>query len=266
MNKEGLHPSVVAAYRVVLGFLLIALIWKLQIFRTVLSIYQNFPLESDFFPTWLMRNESLVVLYLTLVLSGFAVLFSTNPRHWTLQALGGCACCWGLLIHLGSYNDVTFMTAFWTFLWLLWYSLRARVDLPQRLFMKGTVLANLIVALILFAGSVGKWTGGYWSGEVLYEIYFAHRDYWCFNALRTVFDESSLRQISCGYSRIVIVTEGLGALGLVLLPRRWGAILGSSLLLGIALFSNILLFSVVLSLIGLMTVGLHFDKSTSRVA
>jgi hypothetical protein len=123
----------------------------------------------------------------------------------------------------------------------------------------------LILSIIFLGGAVGKMTGGYGSGEVLYEIYFSGRDYWLFNFLRNQFDEPTLRNIACYYSWLVAGTELLCAF-LWLMPQRLASWIAIAVLLNIALMSNTWLFSVLTCLMGLAVVGLHTPRrSESRL-
>jgi hypothetical protein len=167
----------------------------------------------------------------------------------------------GLCIHQGSYNDVTFLTCFWVAAWCSWFTMR--IDDPEdELLAKGKTFGILIVSMIFLGGAVGKWTPGYWSGEVLYEIYFVDRDFWFFNLLRSRMDPEALRDFATYYSRLVILTETACSF-LWLLPVKAASAIALTVFLGIALFSNVYLFSVMFCLFGLTIVGLHEPKSAT---
>jgi hypothetical protein len=160
-----------------------------------------------------------------------------------------------MCVHQGSYNDMTFVTAWWTALWSLWFVHRMEKDDESTLLRKGAFLSRLIISVILLGGGLGKWTGEYWSGEVFYDIYFRDRDYWVFNLLRSWFEPETLRVMSTWYSRQVVVIETLAGVSLWLLPPRWAAAIGVVVLTMIAVLSNTLLFSVLTCLIALAAVG-----------
>ena len=124
---------------------------------------------------------------------------------------------------------------------------------------KAKRLGLLIISMIFLGGAIGKWTPGYWSGDVLYEIYFVDRNYWVFNLLRASVETESLRDIATYYSRMVVITESCCAF-LWVLPVRIGAAAAITVMLGIVIFSNAYLFSVMFCLIGLAIVGLHESK------
>ena len=83
-------------------------------------------------------------------------------------------------------------------------------------------LSRIIISMILLGGAVGKWTSEYWSGEVLYQIYFAERDFWVFNLLRDNFDADTLREIATWYSRNVIIVETVCGSGLMVAAATLG--------------------------------------------
>ncbi len=168
-----------------------------------------------------------------------------------------------LCLHQGSYNDATFTTAWWTTLWSAWFAGRLGGD-DDSLLWRGARMSRAIVALVLLGGAVGKWTEEYWSGQVLYEIYFVDRDFWLFNLLRARYEPDMLREIATWYSRNVIIIESLCGLTLWTLPARVAAVVASVVLVSIALFSSFYLFSVVLSLVGLALVGLLVPVDSER--
>ena len=99
------------------------------------------------------------------------VVQATSVGHdlvhgWTLLAPGKLQRC-----------DVSDM--FWCSLYGLW--LVASIDRPwKELLPQAQAFAVLIVSLMFLGGAVGKYTPAYWSGEVLYQIYFVDRPFWFF--------------------------------------------------------------------------------------
>ncbi len=165
-----------------------------------------------------------------------------------------------LCVHQASYNDMTFVTTWWTSVWAMWFVCHMSDPDQDRLLVRAAFLSRLIVSLILLGGGLGKWTAEYWSGEVFFDIYFRDRDFWVFNLIRAGVDADSLHEISKWYSRGVVITESVAGMALWLLPARWAAVIAIVLLTSIALLSNYLLFSVLMSLIGLASVGLFVRK------
>ena len=253
---------VVLAHRFVQAGLLLGLIWKWGFFSTGARIYANIPLSDPFFPSLFQSVWTVSIAYLATVASIGLNLITANRRIGrvcsVLTLLGATFLC----LHQGSYNDMTFVTTWWTSLWSLWYVHHMDDEDRAQLLRRAAFLSRLIVSMILLGGAAGKWTGEYWSGDVFCDIYFVDRDFWIFNALRSNFEPESLRGIATWYSRMVIATETIFGMTLWLFPGRAAAIAVIVLLTSIALLSNFLLFSVLLSLIGLSTVGL-FEKHWS---
>lgn len=259
-------PRVLLAFRIVGVALLGALLWKCKHFAFVDAVYLQYPVADSFFPAWLQHALSLRIAFgiTTLAVIGMVATPSHDLRGglaWL--AFGGVTV---LVWHQGTHNDMTFATAWWTCLWMVWLAGRlsllsgmpaAQAEIQDTvLIRRSALLGRLILSMILLGGAVGKWTSEYWSGQVFYDIYFVDRDYWVFNWLRANFDQSTLREMAMWYSRKAIVVESLAGFGLWLLPARSAAMVGIVIFTSIALLSNFLLFSVLLSLIGLASVGL----------
>ncbi len=265
-EPEYVAPKIsrpVVVHRIVQAGLFINLVWKLSYFRLAPGIYATIPLDDPFFPDWLRSAYTISIAYVATV-AAIAVSFLTANR--VLQRLCGWITIVGasiLCVHQGSYNDMTFVTAWWTSLWSLWYVYRDWEHDEDYLLRRAAFLSRLIISMILLGGAVGKWTGEYWSGEVFYDIYFRDRDFWMFNWLRASFQPETVREIATWYSRQVVVVETVAGLGLWILPAKWAAIVGIFLLTSIALLSNFLLFSVLSSLIGLAAVGLFVSPGNT---
>jgi hypothetical protein len=268
-----LNRAAVAHSLVQLG-LLLTLVWKWRFFIAASRVYADFPLEDPFFPDWLRSASTVTVAFLLAVAAialnliiGLTVAFLLAVAAISLNLIIGCRplqrlCSWLTLattsilcIHQASYNDMTFVTAWWTSVWSLWYVYHLDDDDQAGMLRRAAFLSRLIISVILLGGALGKWTAEYWSGEVLFDIYFRDRNFWVFNLLRANFQTDVLREIAVWYSRVVVLTETVAGLGLWLLPPRAAAALGVVLLSSIALFSNFLLFSVLWCLIALAAVG-----------
>jgi hypothetical protein len=247
--------SVTTPLRLVLAGMLVGLLWKLAFFRIADQVYTTIPIDDGFFPAWLQQAVTLRIAFVACLGSIVIAWIATERR---LRCMAMAICCIAstvMLLHQGSYNDMTFTTVWWCSVWALWYVSRIGVDSPDELYRKASFLSRLLVSVVLLGGAVGKWTGEYWSGEVFYEIYFRDRDFWVFNGLRSWLDEESLRWAAMAYSRKVILIETVGGLGIWLLPARLAAVVGVVIFSSIALLSNFLLFSVLGPLIGLSIAG-----------
>jgi len=251
--------EVLTVTRVVVFSIIVSLIWKLSFFILAVRIYLHLPVEDSFFPVWLQSTLVSSGAYVITIATLLLMLVSRSSK-WLLAASMIAALGLGILcIHQHSYNDVTFLTCWWSTIWCAWMYTRSGEPASQ-LLPRATFLTHLILSMIFLGGAVGKMTPGYWSGEVMYEIYFSGRDYWIFNLLRNQFNEASLHTIAGWYSRLVMCTELVCAF-LWLMPARLASWLAILVLCNIALMSNTWLFSVLTCLLGLALVGLHTPKN-----
>ncbi|MEM1068965.1 MAG: hypothetical protein AAGI63_08730 [Planctomycetota bacterium] len=251
-----------ASHRIVQTGLLLTLVWKWTFFVASNQVYHNIPLRDSFFPVWLQSAWTAQLIYLAAVTAVGVSLVTKRNGVRRVCAAAALMCTTILCIHQASYNDMTFVTAWWTCLWTLWFVFHMDDVDQSRVLRRASLLSRSIISVILLGGASGKWTAEYWSGEVFYDIYFVDRDYWVFNLLRENFETEQLRSISMWYSRKVVLVETIAGLGLWALPPRIAAATAIVLLASIALLSNFLLFSVLFALIGLAAVGLFVPRST----
>lgn len=169
--------------RVVAVAILISLVWKWRNFVLAVSVYQSLPLQDHFFPTLLQSTWLLVAAYLGTLISVLSLILSRRQHLLRITSSSACVCLALMCIHQQSYNDVTFLTCFWTSVWSWWF-VRQLGQPAEALLQRAAFLAHAILSVIFLGGTVGKLTPGYWSGEVLYNIYFEGRDYWLFNLMR----------------------------------------------------------------------------------
>ncbi len=265
MNELAAPPinKSIVAHRVVQLGLLLTLVWKWSFFIWASGVYARIPLDDPFFPDWLRSVWTVRVVYLGSV-AAISLNLITGSRLvqrlcCVLTLVGTSILC----IHQASYNDMTFVTAWWTGVWALWYVHHLDDEDQAGMLRRAAFLSRLIISVILLGGGLGKWTSEYWSGEVFYDIYFLDRDFWVFNFLRENFETEQLREMAMWYSRKVVVLETVAGFGLWLLPARWAAAVAVILLSSIALLSNFLLFSVLSSVIGLASVGFFVNGKPS---
>ncbi|MEE2935720.1 MAG: hypothetical protein VYA84_06965 [Planctomycetota bacterium] len=255
------HNRALLSHRLVQGGILLTLIWKWSFFVAANGIYGTIPLNDPFFPGWLQSVTAVRVAFVTAVAAVGLNLSTNRPRLQWACSLTALLCITVLCIHQASYNDMTFVTAWWASLWAMWFVNHLNDPNQAKLLRRASFLSRLIISLILLGGASGKWTAEYWSGEVFTDIYFKDREFWVFQWLRSHFEPEQLRTIATWYSRKVVLVETVTGLGLWALPPRIAAVLAILLLSSIALFSNFLLFSVLFALIGLASVGLLVPRS-----
>lgn len=250
------------AFRMVQLGTLFALLWKLPFFIGAARAYIELPIHQDFFNPLLSSATVVIGTYLVVCCT---IAFNWLCKHDRVRAKTAWLPVIGLsvlCIHQGSYNDMTFTTAWWAMLWSAWFAGRICKE-DSGLLDQGARLSRTILSVILLGGAVGKWTAEYWSGQVLYEIYFIDRDFWLYNLLRENFAAETVREIATWYSRHVIIVETVVGLTLWALPSRMAAAVAMTVYASIAIFSNYYLFSVLLSLIALAAVGFLVPKQSS---
>ena len=251
------------ADRFVMFGVLVSLLTKLQLFIVGFRVYRQLPVQDDFFPALLRSSELFLGCYIGAVLLTTSTFLCRSHRPLLVLKCAMVSCLFTLCVHQQTYNDVTFLTSLWAVIWSIWFGwYLSRNDEPHA-FDAGTVFSHAILSLIFLGAGVGKLTSGYWDGKVLYHIYFESRDYWVFNLLRDNLEADLLRVVATWYSRSVVVTE-LACSMIWLLPVRIASWIAITVLLGIAIMSNFLLFSVVGSLIGLACVGLVAPRQPKK--
>jgi hypothetical protein len=259
LQSAGLNRPL-AAYRLVQAAILISLFWKWKFFLQANNIYATTPVEDPFFPDWLRSVTTIrFAFWGSALATGISLITSINLLRKTCSWLGFVGITL-MCIHQGSYNDMTFVTIWWCCLWSVWLAHRLETDQQELLIRRAAFLSRLIISLILLGGAAGKWTPEYWSGEVLFDIYFVDRDFWFFNYLRDNYEPKELQEIAQWYSRQTVVVETVSGIGLWILPARWAALVGTVILSGIVILSNQYLVSVVGCLVGLACVGFFVPR------
>lgn len=251
----GDRRDTLSLLRVVFVGILISLTLKISMFVLLDRINEALPIIDSFFPVF-FRSQSVARVAYWLACSGcLLAIFSKQQKHLFMATMLMLVNLAILSIHQSAFNDVTFMCCAWAALWCVW--LATRLNEPfATLFPRAVLLSHVILSLVFLGGAVGKVTEGYWSGQVLFDIYFEKRDFWFYNILRSALSAEQLREAATWHSRMVIVTEFVCGF-LWLMPKKIASTVAVLVLCGIALTNNFLLFSVVTCLIGLAIVGLH---------
>lgn len=245
--------------KVVLVGILVSLTLKISAFILFDRANEVLPIVDSFFPVF-FRSQAVARVAYSLACTGCLLgIFLTQQKHLVLATLLLLMNLAILSIHQSAFNDVTFMCCGWAALWCVWIATRLNEPF-ESLFPRAVWLSHVILSLIFLGGVVGKVTQGYWSGQVLFDIYFQQRDFWFYNLFRAALEPEQLREAATWHSRMVIVSE-LVCSFLWLMPPRIASAVAVVMLCGIALTNNFLLFSVVTCLIGLAIVGLHQPKS-----
>jgi len=262
MPTPGGRRDTLSLLKVVLVAILVSLTLKISAFVLFDRVNEALPVVDAFFPTF-FRSQSVARVAYLLACSGCVLaIFVRQQKHLVCVTLLMLVSLSILAIHQSAYNDVTFMCCCWSALWCVWIATRLNEPFAS-LFPRAVWLSHLILSLIFLGGVVGKVTPGYWSGQVLFDIYFEQRDFWFYNVFRASLSADQLREAATWHSRMVIISEFVCCF-LWLMPARIASAVAVVVLCGIALTNNFLLFSVVTCLIGLAIVGLHQPKSPEQ--
>ena len=259
LSDEVQNLDALSVFRVVTFGLLASLLWRVNYFYLASQAYFSMPIEDTFFPYLLRIAPVSFAAYLTAVTCLILNFVTRQRTRLRVQTVITWLSISVLCLHQHSFNDMIFHATWWTSVWSVWMVWQITKPTCDSLLERAAFLSHVILSIIFLGAGIGKVTGGYWSGEVLYQIFFADRDYWFFNLLREWLDEPSLREFARWYSRLVVVSE-VGCCTLWLLPQRLASWLVMPVLFGIALFSSSYLFSVVACLLCLALVGLHTPK------
>lgn len=255
----GRRRDTLSLLKVVVVGILISLTLKIFAFILFDRANETLPIVDLFFPVFFRSQAVARVAYLLACSGCVLAIFAAQKKHLVFATLLLVVNLAVLTIHQSAFNDVTFMCCCWAAVWCLWVA--TRLDEPfASLFPRAVWLSHLILSLIFLGGAVGKLTQGYWSGQVLFDIYFQQRDFWFYNLCRAALSPEQLRETATWHSRMVIISE-LVCSFLWMMPAKVASAVAVVVLCGIALTNNFLLFSVVTCLIGLAIVGLHQPKS-----
>jgi hypothetical protein len=250
-------PAVQAA-RVLIGFWLAGWFLKWTFFHEYLfSTIISYPFLIDLFPLFFRSAYAAQFFYLLPLL---AVLAFVRPHkfYFCFAAVIMIVSSAVLLLHQDMHNDATFVTSFWTALWLLWFTTRMERQ-DQAFFVHARSLALCVVAVIFWGGFVGKLTPEYWSGQVMADIFMEQNFGWVSQWAKTHFSEEAIRFCFQWVSKAVILGEAVLSFA-PLLPYRFVCFFGIPFMTGISLFTTWRIFSVLFSLMGLLVAGSRLKK------
>ncbi len=198
---------------------------------------------------WMLSPQVSIVTYMTPLLGIISIIYAR--QCWAIfSAFVLMLCSLIMLWNIHSYNDATFVVEFWVSAWLLWWAwnLNRTYEVDARWAVR---LGLGIVAFIFLGGAVGKWTEEYWSGEVVYQLYFLKKDLIVYAWIRENLETETVHWLACWFSRVLVITETLWAT-VFLWPVRVACI-GTILLCAMMVAgSTWMLYSVTGPLIGLM--------------
>ncbi len=221
--------AVTRAFRIVAASICAVRIMLIRQYILIAAVAAAVPLHDHFFPAILRHPAVLAGAFFAPLWFEVLVLLRPTIRRAKCHAVAVTLSAAVLLVHQASYFFATWVVIFWAGLFLVWLAWKGEAD-PDGACRMGPFLAQLLIAFWFLGGAVGKWTAGYWAGEPLYEMFFAHHPYRLYALLRGWLDAESLRAAATWFSRAVVVVETAMA-GVVVLP----APLASTLTIAVAL-------------------------------
>jgi hypothetical protein len=258
------HNEARGAQQWLLAGILLAYVWKASSWVETVQDLARTPVSDPLFPRAL---SSVVPLCLALLLPTLTLCLALLWHRRVLAHAAFMVAALGsafLMLHQASYNDASFLTAFWSSLYGVWL-VRASGTSRDEPFPIGLAarLSCSILSLMFLGAAVGKLTPGYWDGSVLYALNFADSEYWSFRLLRSLLSATQLRDAATLYSRVVVCAE-LALVTLPLWPARLALGSASVALVSMAVLNNHLLLSVVGPLLGVC--GATLRSARAKVA
>ena len=208
-----------------------------------------YPVIDAFFPSFFVNPYVAIAFYLLPLLIIPVVVM--NWLKWFLP--GGILmimCAAILNLHMSTCNDATFVTSFWTAVWLCWF-VRHLSETNDSFKLQAKVLAQCVVAMMFLGGVVGKLTPEYWSGEIFRQIFIEQGGASPLGRLLAQFSSGVQQAVLAGLAKVIIGVEFVLALA-PLLPFRLLVVILSAASFGIAMFSTWRIFSVLLCLLGMV--------------
>ena len=180
---------------------------------------------------WTAMSPAAGWLILGAPLVGGVALAHLNRTTAVVAAVVFAAASAASMVHLVGGFEPHRVVYFWGAIWLLWLALNLDRGDPGFVRDLRRVTASTVV-MILFCGAVGRWTWGYWSGEILRNVHFAHSQGILFAVLRDILSEEALEAVATIYSRGVVVAQTGVVLALLFRFRIFAIAAGVVLVVG----------------------------------
>ncbi len=255
------YPNVnVQAVRLMMLFWLAGWFLKASFFVPyLLRTTVVYPVVDAFFPSFFVNPFVAMTFYLLPVLI-VPVAVLKWQRWFLVSAVLMVVCAAMLNLHINTSNDATFVTSFWSGLWLCWL-VRHVFETDDSFKLQAKVLAQCVVAIMFMGGVVGKLTPEYWSGEIFRQIFIEQGGSSPFGKILGNVSGSVQNFILACLAKIIIGVELL--LGFApLLPYRFVLVVMVMASVGISLFSTWRIFSVLLCLLGMLIAGEYLQKKS----
>jgi hypothetical protein len=259
LNEEVIYrTNLLAARWVILSWLAG---WYLKIgfyFPYLMTTGVKYPLAHPLFPPFLLNPLSVIVAYWTPLLV-VPLFFFYGRRALCLSSVCMVSCAAVMNLHINTCNDATFVTSFWVAVWLFWFTWHCR-PIKESFPLHAKVLAQSLIGVIFLAGTVGKLTPEFWSGEVMDQIFLRRTDLSPLGKILTAVPPGARQALTAWVSKMIIVTEAVLALS-PFLPYRFVVVTATVVFGGISLFSTWRIFSVLGCLLGMLWACLLLEKN-----
>ncbi len=244
--------------RVVVAFWLLGWFLKINFFSHYLfHEISAFPVVIDFFPSFFRSPISAQFFYIY-PLFVLPLFFRPQLFYFRFASFVMTASSAVLLLHQDTHNDATFLTSFWVAVWLSWFVHRMTADDPM-FDVHARSLSLCVVAVIFLGGFTGKLTPEYWNGEVFASIFLQQHYGLVGEWIRAHMSAEAIRFHFQWIAKMIILGEAFLVFA-PFLPYRLVCVLGIPFMLGIALYTTWMIFSVLFCLIGLLIAGLFLQK------
>ncbi len=249
-GKQILDPQLRRIADTLIAFWLIGWCIKADFFVPyIFDEIVRYPIMIDFFPLFL-RDPLIAQFFYVLPLFAFIVILKPTPFYYGFASTAMVVSSAVLLLHQDTHNDATFVTSFWTALWLCWYIFAMKRNIPD-LLVHARALALCVIAFVFWGGFIGKLTPEFWNGIVLGDIFMRQNFGWIGEWVRAHYTEEVIRMSFVWISKFVVLSEGVLAFA-PLWPFGFVFAFGIVFMCGLSLFTTWRIFSVILCLIGLL--------------
>lgn len=251
-------PSNARIYRVALSFWLFGWFCNAEGFLLNFADAVRFPISYALFPAVLRSPESARAVYL-LPLLAVVALVRPAPAVARVTSPALAVLAFHQCVHLETCNDATFLTSFWSALWLTWFAWNGgRSDAAFRLHARA--LAQSAFGLMFLGAAVGKLTPEYVRGDAFYGLYFRDNNALPYRYLKAHLSPEAVRGVASWFSRFAISAE-LVLAAAPFLPTRF-VLCGAFLtMLSMMLAWTFHLWSVLSSLFGLLVAAALIEQA-----
>lgn len=250
-------PENTRVYRIALAFWLFGWFCNAEGFTRNFLDALRFPISYDLFPA-VIRLPGIAFAAYLLPMAGAAAL--VWPTRAVARSISPALAIIALFecFHLETCNDATFVTSFWSALWLTWLAFSGHRD-DDAFRLQARALAQGVVGLMFLGGAVGKLTPEHRSGEAFYGLYFRDNDSFPYPWLKAHFSADTVRGMASWFSRFALSGE-IVLSAAPLLPTRFvlaGAAVSMSTMMLAWTFH---LASVLSCLFGLLVASYLLDR------